>query len=621
MREKQQNIYPPARVVLAAAVGVIGCLAAALIAPAYAAPPSGHAAGARPSVVVAGQPVGIAVDATTHTFWVAEFDTGKTFDTVAKITETGHTITGLHVTSGVAAIAADASRGLVWTIGNSSNGSTHTVSYIEESNDSVHHVTVPSGSALTGLAVDPTAGKAFVVDLTGDVFTFDETHLTSAPVRLITGALTVVDGIVVDHGTNAIWVLNQIGNSVFEFNESTGAMIGSPVDVGNNPDVIAIDTTTKTVWVGAEDNTVSEFKEATPGTVHTLTLGSVPISLVADPARRTIWAGGQFGSIYGITERTSAPSLTGGLTLPSEVDGLAADQGTGQLWAAENVTGQGRFNNVVPFVPAAPAFTSADSTWFAANNTAQDQFTVTTNGFPPATFSMRGAPSWLSLAKPTGVLSAKLTKTSKLGAFKVTITASNGVGSPASQSFTVNVGTDPVFKTKSATFAFGGSNSWRIKASGTPAPTFAGLELPKGLHLSKAGLLTGSLPKGTASPQVFGVEATNAVTEAFHSPVVEIFTLKLVPGTAPKFTSASKVTFRHGRRASFTISTSGFPTPTLKVSGQLPEGLRIRVRGGGRAFVSGTPAAADAGHTFKITITASNGIGKPVAQTLTIKIT
>jgi hypothetical protein len=620
MREKQQS-RPRARTALAAGGCVIGCLTAALAAPALAVPTAGRTAHLRPNVMVTGQPLGIAADPTTHTFWVAELAAGKPADIVDKITESGHTITTLHVTSGVAAIAADASRGLVWTIGNSSDGSTHTVTYIKESDDSVHPVTVPAGSDLTGLAVDPAAGKVFVVDVTGDVFTFDEAHLTSAPVKLITGDLAVASGLAVDHGTDAIWVLNAVGNSAIEFNESTGAMVGSPVSVGNNPGAIAIDTTTKTVWVASADSTISEFAEATPGTVHTITLGSVPISLTADPTRRMIWAGGQFGSIYGITERTSPPSLTGGLTLPSEVDGLATDQKTGQLWATEDITSQGRFDNVVPFVPAPPAYTSADSTWLAAGNTAQDQFTVTTSGFPPATFSLRGAPSWLSLARFTGVLSANLTTSSKLGAFKATITASNGVGSAVHQAFTVHVGTDPVVTTTSATFAVGVKNTFQIRAKGTPEPmSFSGLGLPKGLHVSKSGLLSGSLPKGTHSPVTFVIEASNQVTEAFHSPVPALFKLKLVPGRAPKFTSASKATLRPGVRASFTINATGFPIPTLKVAGKMPSGLRIRVRTS-KAFIKGKPAAADAGHTYKITITASNGVGKPVSQTLTIKIT
>src|SRR5579859_4797216 len=168
MRRKQQSRRSPATVVLAAASVLGSCLASALTAPAFAAHAAGahaagaHAAGAhaakgRPRVMVVGQPVGIAADPTTHTFWVAEHDAGKPADSVDKIAEAGHAIVNLRVTSGVNAIAADPISGLVWTIGNSSNGSTHTVTYIKESNDSIHRVAVPASSALTGLAVDPTA--------------------------------------------------------------------------------------------------------------------------------------------------------------------------------------------------------------------------------------------------------------------------------------------------------------------------------------------------------------------------------------------------------------------------------------------------------------------------------
>jgi DNA-binding beta-propeller fold protein YncE len=578
---------------------------------------------ATPDVVVAGSPVDIAADPATHTFWVAETNTGQPTDIVDKITEAGHKVTTLQVTSGVLLDATDPSRGLVWTVGTSASGA-FTASYIQESNNSVHALSVPApaGSFLTGLAVDRAAGKVFVLDLTGDVFVFDENHLTSAPVKLITGALSVAVNLAVDPGTGTLWMLDAVGNAALEFNESTGAAIGSPVSVGSNPDAIAIDTTTKTVWVGSTgNNTVSEFAEATHGTVHTITLGQTPISLVADPARKTIWAGGGTGAIYAISERTSPPSLAGSLTAPGVVLGLDTDPSTGQLWAVLGFPGQGTHDNVIPFVPASPAFTSAKSTWFAAGNTAQDQFTLTSSGFPPATFSLHGAPSWLSVNPLTGVLSANLTKNSKLGAFKVTINASNGVGSTANQAFTANVGTDPVFIRTSTTFAFGVTNTFQVKAKGTPPPNaFAGINLPKGLHLSTSGLLSGSLPKGTASPVTFSIAASNLVTQTFHSPVTAMFKLKLAPAAAPKFTSVAKVTFRHGRRGVFIVTTTGLPVPTLTESGRPPAGTHFRIRGS-RAFLIGTPTAADKGHTFKITITASNHIGKPITQTLAIKIT
>jgi DNA-binding beta-propeller fold protein YncE len=635
MRAKQQKLRPRATTaartmvtLTTAAVALTGALIAAAAVPAAAAAvpaaarviatPGGGTPG---GLMVPGQPIGIAADPTTKTFWIAELNAGQPTDIVNKVTETSHAISTFKVTSGVNGIAADPSKGLVWTIGNSSDGSTHTVTYIKESTGSVKTLTIPADSDLTGITVDPKTGTVLVLDLSGDVYTIDEAEPTKAPVKLVTGSLSAASNLAVDPAKGTIWVLNALGNSALAFSETNGAAVGDPVPVGSNPGVITIDPTNGTVWVGAADGTISEFSQADPGTVHTLTLASPPIALAAEPSHKVIWAGSQSGVVDEITEKTPAPSLIGSLTLPEEVDGLATDGTTGQLWATENVTSQGVFDNLVPLAPSAPAITSAPSTWFATDNAGQDAFSVITSGFPPANYTITGAPSWLTIDKYTGALSAALTHKSKPGAFTVTITATNRIGAVAHQAFTANVGSDPVVKTTSGTFAYGVKNSLRIEATGTPAKIgFTGLGLSKYLSLGAAGLLSGTPPKGTKSPVEFVVLANNKVTKTFHQPVEAVFTLNLAPGQAPKITSASKVTFKPGKDGSFTIESTGFPTPAIKISGKLPQGLKLRTSAGS-AVLSGTPATTDKGRTYKLTVTAKNGITRPATQTLTIKIT
>src|SRR5262249_52094619 len=160
----------------------------------------------------------------TKSFWVAAFDSGQPTDIVSKVTETGHTIKTVKVASGVDAIATDPTRGFVWTIGNSSDGSTHTLSFIRESNNSVHATSVPSTVALPGLGVDRAPGRVSVLAREGDVLTANEPTPTAAPTGFITGVISAASGIAIDHGTDRIWVLNASGNSVFGFSESTGAM-------------------------------------------------------------------------------------------------------------------------------------------------------------------------------------------------------------------------------------------------------------------------------------------------------------------------------------------------------------------------------------------------------------
>jgi hypothetical protein len=251
---------------------------------------------------------------------------------------------------------------------------------------------------------------------------------------------------------------------------------------------------------------------------------------------------------------------------------------------------------------------------------------VTTGGFPLPRFSISGAPRWLTISKETGILTAKLTRKSKFGAFKITITATDGIGKAATQAFTANVGSDPVLTTTSATLAFTGSNAFQIHATGTPKPTFTGLGLPKGMNLSKSGLLTGAPAKGTTKPKQFVLEVANSVTKTFGPPIESVFTVNFVKGHPVKFTSPSKVTLKHGKRANFTIKTTGFPAASFSEHGKLPKGLvfGFGIAGSpvaGTAVLTGTPAASDKGHTTMITIIATNGVGKPATQTLTIKIT
>ncbi len=631
MREKQQKSRRSATVSVAVAVGVSGWLATSAIAPAFAAPsvapalaaPSvGQGTQAGSGLMLPGQPIAMAGDPTTHTFWIAESDFGGSNDNVASITEgTKPTIKSFNVVSGVNGIAADSGLGLVWTIGNGA-GPSHNVTFIKELDGAVTGETVTVSANLTGIAVDPATKQVLLLDQVGDVLTIDETHPASAPVTLVHGALTSASAIAVDSGTATIWVVDATGNAVRQFSESTGTQVGSPISVGPNPSSIAIDPKAKTVWVGNSNSTVSEFAEASTGTVHTIKLASSPDSITVDPKTGVAWIGSILGSVFGITEKTSPPSSIGSVTpAPEAIDGIAADPGNGQVWAVDNVPAQGTFDNVFPLLPTAPKFTSPTSTWLAANNPLQRRFNVTTTAFPPATFTLTGAPAFLSIGKQTGVLSGKLTTKSKLGAFKVTISAANGIGSAAHQTLTVNIGSDPALVTTSGTFAIGVKNSLQIKVTGHPAPAFTGLSLPAGLTLSKSGLLSGTLPKSTKSPVTFGIELNNQVTTTFSSPTVALFGLKLAPGKAPKLTSGVKVSFKHGKHASFTIKSTGFPSPALKITGKLPQGLKFKAGAAGTGTISGSPAAATKGHTFKIKITASNGVGKAATQTLTIKIT
>jgi prepilin-type N-terminal cleavage/methylation domain-containing protein len=81
---------------------------------------------------------------------------------------------------------------------------------------------------------------------------------------------------------------------------------------------------------------------------------------------------------------------------------------------------------------------------------------------------------------------------------------------------------------------------------------------------------------------------------------------------APSITSDDSTTFRHGVFGLFTVTASGSPQPSLKISGSLPSGVSFNRTSG---VLSGTPKKS--GH-YRVTFTASNGARPNATQPFTL---
>jgi uncharacterized repeat protein (TIGR01451 family) len=88
--------------------------------------------------------------------------------------------------------------------------------------------------------------------------------------------------------------------------------------------------------------------------------------------------------------------------------------------------------------------------------------------------------------------------------------------------------------------------------------------------------------------------------------------------SAPTITSLASGAFTAGLPGTFTISTTGFPLPTL-TSSTLPAGLTFVSNLDGTATLSGTPIDAATG-TYTVTFNASNGILPAATQTFTLTV-
>ena len=261
--------------------------------------------------------------------------------------------------------------------------------------------------------------------------------------------------------------------------------------------------------------------------------------------------------------------------------------------------------------PQGPAITSGSSTTFTVNSSGS--FTVTATGNPAPTLSATGAlPAGVTFS-PAGVLSGTPAAGAG-GAYLLAITASNGVGSSATQTFTLTVDQAPAITSgSSATFTVGSSGSFTVTATGYPAPTLSAIgALPAGVTFS-GGVLSGTPAAGTGGAYSLAITASNGV----GSSATQTFTLTV--DQAPAITNANGANFTAGVPGSFMVSTSAYPNATLSESGTLPSGVTFKDNGNGTGSLSGM-AAAGTEDAYSLLITAVSATTPNATQTFTLTV-
>ena len=233
---------------------------------------------------------------------------------------------------------------------------------------------------------------------------------------------------------------------------------------------------------------------------------------------------------------------------------------------------------------------------------------MTATGFPAPTFTETGTlPTGVTLST-AGLLSGTPTAG---GTFPITLTATNGVGTPATQTFTLTVsttGTAPSITSKAtATFTVGTAGSFTVTATGSPTPTFTETgTLPGGVTLSTAGLLSGTPTAGGSFP--ITITASNGITPN----ATQAFTLTV--DAAPAITSKDSHHLHRGHRRHLHGDRHRLPRPHLHRDRRTAHrGHPARTAG----LLSGTPTASG---TFPITLTAANGVTPNATQSFTLTV-
>jgi Pro-kumamolisin, activation domain/Putative Ig domain len=368
---------------------------------------------------------------------------------------------------------------------------------------------------------------------------------------------------------------------------STGA---TPCYSGNNSD-------TKTVWW-------TLVAALAPGGSTT---ANVTLDTIGSPYDTTL-------SVW-----TGTPGVHNGLTNVACNDDIAAGTITQSRLTFPSVAGTTYYIMVAPFdgtvaggktvlnvtganpAPTAPAITSANSATFTVG--IPGSFNVTSTGSPAPQYSVLVPgflPPGLGLDGQAGTISGIPTTA---GIYTFTIDAGNGVGTDATQPFTLTVNqTASIQSAQRVTVKVGTPMpSLTIQVFGSPTPCLTYSQLPNGLSISPTCAsfptqftLSGTPAAGSGGVYPITLKATNSV----GSPAVQVLTITV--DEAPTITSANSTTFTTGTTGTFTVTSTGYPLPTFSETGALPTGVTLTPAG----VLSGMPAAGTA-NTYPITITAT----------------
>jgi hypothetical protein len=354
----------------------------------------------------------------------------------------------------------------------------------------------------------------------------------------------------------------------------------------------------------------------------------VPPSITSGSS--TTFTVGTAGSFTVTATGSPAPSFSFGSTgpLPNGVSmssggvlsgtPLAGTGGSYTIFVtASNGAGTAATQTLTLTVDQAPAINSAASTTFTVGTAGS--FTVTASGYPSSmTFTETGTlPSGVTLTT-AGVLSG--TPAAGTGnSYPITITANNGTTN-TTQTFTLVVNQAPMFNlgaTGSDTMAVDTPNIVLIFTSGYPSAAISESgTLPSGVTFldngNGHGTLSGEPGATTGGLYNLVLTASNGVSPS------ATLNYALTVKQPIAFTSSASTTFTTGTAGSFSVTTTGYPSPTFSETGALPSGVAFTDNGNGTASLAGTPAAGTGG-TYAITISATNGSSTP-SQSFTLTV-
>ncbi|ROR92352.1 YncE family protein [Nocardioides aurantiacus] len=426
------------------------------------------------TVPVGDYPTAVAVDPTTHAVYVSNLRDG----TLSILANGGTgTVSTVAVGPYPLGVGVDQGTGTAYV----ANSGSSTVTVVR---DRRAVATVRVGSRPLGLDVDPTTHRVYVANSdAGTVSVIDgASNAVTATVDLGLTRSQLVD-VTVDRFTRDVYVADREGGRVHVIDAATDEVTGS-LAAGTQPSGVAVDPGTRTTYVtDAGSDEVTVLDQRSGQVLDTLGVGRRPTSVAVDPTTHTAFVTNFDDGTVSVlrladaarpvvfTSTPPSPALHEGSYTPTAVGpdpsrpvrfsiGATSDLGTCAIDDAGVVSFTGTGRCVVEadqsgtlgsasaagarqtvIVSAAPRFVSADPPLRAAHATPYTA-AFRAAAYPSPTYSLVGAPGFLSIDPATGRVSGTPDAPDAAytpATFSYAVRAENPVGAATTETFTVSV--------------------------------------------------------------------------------------------------------------------------------------------------------------------------------------
>ncbi len=423
---------------------------------------------------------------------------------------------------GLTFTTASSDTAVVSTLSVTGSGTTRTLSFTPVgSGPATITVTLKDDGGTANGGVD-TAVKTFVVTVLAPAApSFTSTPVTSAPAGVAYSYTLAATGtpapvISLSGGTLPSWL---------SYSSSTRALSGTPAvgDAGSTGTL-----------------TFSASNGVAPVATQSFAILVTTVPTITSTAPTSVLAGNAY-SYTATATGTPAPTLSfsglpSWLTAAGDtVSGTPGAINAGQHSFTVTATSAGGTDTqtVTVDVDLAPTITSATPPGLAYEGTGYSH-TVTASGHPAPTFSLSGAPAWLTINATSGLLSGTPQNQDQGTASNIVVTASNGIGAVSSQTFSILVEAGPVITSTAPTTAVDGVlYTYTITATGTPTPTISVSGLPGWLSFDNVDTITGTPGTGDVGvPVAITVTADNTTSSAGALSDTQTFQIT-VDATAP----------------------------------------------------------------------------------------